>query len=213
MAIEVRWFHHASFRLSDGKTVVYIDPWKIAGQPRDADVIFISHSHFDHCSLPDLGKVVKPDTIVLAPTDTAGKLPNATAITPGQELAIRNITVQTVPAYNIGKAFHPKANNWCGAVFTFGKPGATTRIYYSGDTDHTPEMSELKDIDLALLPVGGTYTLDGPAAAKACEAIGCKTVIPYHWGDIVGSHSDALQLAHSAPCKVHILKTGEKMSI
>lgn len=213
MAVEIRWFHHASFRITDGKTVVYIDPWKIPNQPHDADVVFISHSHFDHCSLPDIGKISKPDTAVIAPADTVGKLPGVTPVTPGQTLGIKNISLKTVPAYNIGKSFHPRVNNWCGAVFTFGPAAAPVKIYYAGDTDLTPEMAELNDIDLALLPVGGTYTMDGPTAAKACDAIGCKAVLPYHWGDIVGSHSDALQLSHSAPCKVHILKPDQAVTI
>ena len=112
-------------------------------------------------------------------------------------------------AYNVGKAFHPKDNRWCGAVFTL----AGKRIYYAGDTDLVPEMSELNDVDLALLPVGGTYTLDAGEAAAACKQIGCKAAVPYHWGDIVGSSQDAEKFAADAGCTVHVLRPGESLTI
>jgi L-ascorbate metabolism protein UlaG (beta-lactamase superfamily) len=209
MPIEIKWINHASFRIASGRSVLYIDPWKIPDAPHDADVVFVSHSHYDHCSPPDIAKVSKGDTSIVAPAETVGKLHAANAIDPGQQTTIKEITVEAVAAYNIGKAFHPKANNWCGAVFTIGGK----RIYYAGDTDQVPEMSDLKDVDVALLPVGGTYTLDAAAAAKACQAIGCKAAVPYHWGDIVGSAADAQKFAKSANCKVHILRPGESLTV
>ena len=204
--LEIKWLGHASFRFSGKSSVAYIDPWKLKAATHDADVVFVSHGHHDHCSPDDIAKVCKADTAILAPAGADVAPAQITqVISPGQTLQIKHITIQTVPAYNIGKDFHPRANNWCGAVFTFGR----TRVYYAGDTDLIPEMSDLNNIDIALLPIGGTYTLDAAEAARACQAIGCKTAIPYHWGDIVGSQADVdefVRLLHLEKCGVTVLK-------
>ena len=155
MPVEIQWINHASFRIAGAAGVLYIDPWKLSGSPHDADVVFVSHDHYDHCSPDDVAKVSKDDTTIVAPTGAAETLGAANAVTPGDRVTIQDITVEAVAAYNVGKQFHPKANNWCGAVVTIDG----VRIYYAGDTDQVPEMSDLADIDVALLPVGGTYTL------------------------------------------------------
>ncbi len=203
--IEIRWIGHASFRLSDGDTVVYIDPWKVANAPHDADVIFVSHEHYDHCSPEDIVRVSQTDTVLIAPAGAIEKLHASNAVSPGDRVTIRTVTFDAVAAYNIGKAFHPRGHHWCGAVITI----AGTRIYYAGDTDLIPEMSDLRDVDLALLPVGGTYTLDAAEAARACAAVGCRLAIPYHWGDVVGTRQDADRFAAAAPCEVRVLEPGE----
>ena len=209
MSAQVQWFGHATFRISDGKSTLYIDPWKLPGQPHDADAIFVSHSHYDHCSPPDVQKASKEGTVIVAPADTIRKMGATNAITPGESVSVQDITLEAVAAYNIGKAFHPRGHNWCGAVFSIGG----RRIYYAGDTDLIPQMSDLKDVDLALLPVGGTYTMTSAEAAAATRAIGCKAAIPYHWGDIVGSEKDAQAFAKAAACKVHVLQPGQSMTI
>ena len=209
MSVEIKWIGHASFRIAGAGNVVYIDPWKVPGQPHDADVVFVSHDHYDHCSPEDVAKVSKDDTAIVAPADTIRKLRAANAVTPGQDITIKDVTIEAVAAYNVGKAFHPKGNHWCGAVITLGGK----RIYYAGDTDLIAEMSDLKDVDVALLPVGGTYTLDAAEAARACQAVGCKMAIPYHWGDIVGSVADAERFAAAAGCEVQVLQPGESMSL
>lgn len=209
MSVEIQWIHHASFRIAAGENVLYIDPWKLDAQAHDADVVFVSHSHYDHCSPADIEKVSKDDTAIIAPAETIEKLHAANAVDPGQRVTIKEIHIEAVAAYNIGKAFHPRGHHWCGAVFTIeGK-----RIYYAGDTDLIPEMSDLTDVDMALLPVGGTYTLDAREAADVCRAIGPKAAVPYHWGDIVGSAADAQTFADNAPCKVHLLQPGQSVSI
>ncbi len=209
MSVEITWIGHASFRIAGPEGVVYIDPWKLADSPHDADVVFVSHSHHDHCSADDVAKVSKDATAVIAPAETIAKLACANAVAPGENITIKGITIEAVAAYNVSKSFHPRSNNWCGAILTLeGK-----RIYYAGDTDLIDEMSDLTDVDLALLPVGGTYTLDAARAAEACRAIGAKAAIPYHWGDIVGSVSDAEQFARSAGCKVHVLQPGDSINI
>ncbi|MCK4601540.1 MAG: MBL fold metallo-hydrolase [Phycisphaerae bacterium] len=209
MPIEIKWIHHASFRISAAEQVIYIDPWKLTGAPHDADVVFVSHSHYDHCSPEDVAKVSKDDTAIVAPAETIAKLGAANAAAPGESISIKDITIECVAAYNISKSFHPKGNNWLGAVFTI----AGKRIYYAGDTDLVPEMSDLTDVDVALLPIGGTYTLDAAEAAKACQVIGPKAAIGYHWGDIVGDAGDAKKFADAAPCKVHMLQPGETVEI
>jgi L-ascorbate metabolism protein UlaG (beta-lactamase superfamily) len=209
MPVEIRWIHHATFRIASGGTVLYIDPWKVPGAPHDADVIFVSHCHYDHLSKPDIAKVSKADTSIVAPVEVVAQIGKANAVDPGQSLSVKDITIETVAMYNIGKAFHPREHNWCGAVFTVGGK----RIYYSGDVDLIPEMSDLKNVDLALLPVGGTYTMDASEAAKACAAIGCKAAVPYHWGDIVGTEKDAQAFAKAARCPVHVLHPGESLTL
>ena len=205
MPTEIKWISHASFRIACPACVLYIDPWKLQDTPHDADIVFVSHSHHDHYSAPDIEKVSKDDTAIVAPTEIITELHAANAVNPGEGITIKDITIEAVAAYNIQKAFHPKENHWCGAVFTI----EAKRIYYAGDTDLIPEMSDLRDVDMALLPVGGTYTLDAASAADACRLIGCKAAIPYHWGDIVGSADDAQRFASAASCKVHLLRPGE----
>ena len=208
--IDITWMnHHAAFRISNGASVLYIDPWKVPSVPHDADLVFVSHSHHDHCSPEDIAKVAKAGTVILAPAETVKLLKSASAVDVGQELTVGEITVQTVAAYNIGKQFHPRGHNWCGAVFTIeGK-----RIYYAGDTDLVDEMGRLGAVDVALLPIGGTYTLDAATAATACEKIGCSMAIPYHWGDVVGSAADAKSFAELAKCKVQILQPGHSVRL
>ena len=209
MSIEVTWIGHASFRIAGREAVVYIDPWKIPFANHDADVVFVSHTHHDHFSPKDIDKVWREGTVVIAPAEAVEQLHEARAVGPEESVTIKDITVETIAAYNVNKQFHPRSNNWCGAVFTIdGK-----RIYYAGDTDLISEMYGLKDVDLALLPVSGTYTLDAGDAIKACRAVGCAEAIPYHWGDIVGSAADAEWFSKGAPCKVHILKPGQSIVI
>jgi L-ascorbate metabolism protein UlaG (beta-lactamase superfamily) len=209
MAVTITWLGHASFRISGGGGVVYIDPWKLPEQPHDADVVFVSHSHYDHCSRDDVAGVSGENTTVLAPADAVEELGRSNAVLPGQSMSIGGVTVETVAAYNVDKQYHPRGRNWLGAVITIDG----RRIYYAGDTDEVPEMSDLADIDLALLPVGGTYTLTAAEAARACRAIGCKAALPYHWGDIVGEASDAETFADEAPCEVTILQPGQEMQL
>ena len=210
MAVEVTWLGHASFRIACAEGVAYIDPWKLS-QPRgDADVVIVSHSHYDHCSPADVAAVCGEKTLVLAPPDAAAKLSGARAVAPGQRIQAGKLVVETVAAYNIAKAFHPKANGWIGAVVCAeGK-----RIYYAGDSDRIGEMARLGSIDLALLPVGGTYTMGADQAAQACRDIGCKLAVPYHWGDIVGSRADAERFAALLDCcPARILQPGQSLTL
>jgi len=209
MSVQITWIGHAAFRLDADGLVVYIDPWKLKHPENDADLIFVSHDHYDHGSPEAVQKVRNETTVILAPGDAAGKIPDARDIQAGQSLEFPHLTVLPVPAYNIDKTFHPRVNGWCGAIFELGGK----RIYYSGDTDRIPEMKELGDIDLALLPVGGTYTLTAGEAAEACRDIQPRSALPYHWGDIVGDIHDAEEFESQAPCEVFRLDPGGTITI
>jgi len=179
------WLGHSTVRI-DGEKVIYIDPWKLR-DPKEADLILISHSHRDHLSVEDVEKIQKNDTVIITTQDCAGELSgNVRIVKPGDTVRVGEIEVEAVSSYNIGKAFHPKENNWLGFVVTvMGK-----RIYYCGDTDIIPEMESIR-ADIMLVPVGGTYTMNAEEAALAVNMIRPGVAIPVHYGDIVGSEEDA----------------------
>lgn len=209
MGVTIKWFGHASFRLCYEKTVIYIDPWKLKDEPHDATLVLVSHSHGDHYSAGDIAKVRGPDTKLIASADVVAKEGAGEALTPGLTIQSGDARIIGVPAYNPNKRFHPRQNNWLGFVIEVGGK----RIYYAGDTDLTDEMKALKNIDLALLPAGGTYTMNADEAAEAAKQIKPKMAIPYHWGDIVGWQDDAEKFAKSAGCVVKVLKPGQTVRI
>jgi L-ascorbate metabolism protein UlaG (beta-lactamase superfamily) len=209
MSISLQWLGHASFKVCHDNAVIYIDPWKLKGSPKDATIVLISHSHYDHYSAEDIAKVSGSDTKLIAAVDVIGQYGNGQAIKPGQKIEIEGISIIAVSSYNPAKQFHPKSNNWVGFIIEAG----SKRIYYAGDTDLTQEMKTLKDIDVALLPVGGTYTMNVEEAAEATGHIKPKQAIPYHWGDIVGSQKDAEKFAETAQCEVKVLSPGETINI
>jgi len=209
MSVTLSWLGHATFRI-ESDLVMYIDPWKLASGSPKADLIIVSHAHYDHCSAPDVAALCTSATAVLAPPDAAGQLAgDVTPIAPGQRHEVGGAVVETVPAYNPTKRFHPRQSNWVGVVVGVGGK----RIYYAGDTDVIPEMSQVTEIDVALLPVGGTYTMDASEAAGVCETIKPSQAIPYHWGDIVGSSGDAYSFARQASCPVTVLQPGESLTL
>jgi L-ascorbate metabolism protein UlaG (beta-lactamase superfamily) len=209
MPVKLEWLGHASFRISDADTVIYIDPWKLKEAKHDANLVLISHSHYDHLSSPDIAKASGADTKLFAPADVVDKLGKGQVLKPGQTITLGSVKITGVPAYNPEKQFHPKSNNWLGFVIEIGGK----RIYYAGDTDLTDEMKALKNIDLALLPAGGKYTMDAAEAAEATKFFKPKMAIPYHWGDIVGSKSDAENFKKKAACPVTVLSPGESVSV
>ncbi len=209
MGMTLQWLGHASFKICDEDAVIYIDPWKLEDSPHDAALVLVSHSHYDHHSPDDIAKVSGPETKLVASADVVAKAKAGEVILPGLSIEFDNVKVSGVAAYNPDKQFHPKANKWAGFIIEVG----SQRIYYAGDTDLTGEMKALKDIDIALLPVGGTYTMDAAQAAEATKYIKPKRAIPYHWGDIVGSRADAEKFSAAAECEVQILSPGETISL
>ncbi len=209
MDITLQWLGHASFKICHEDTVIYIDPWKLKDSPHDASLVLVSHSHYDHYSPEDIAKVSGAETKLIASTDVITKEKTGEMILHGLSVDLGSVRVSGVAAYNPGKQFHPKANNWVGFIIEVG----SKRIYYAGDTDLTDEMKSLKEIDIALLPVGGMYTMDAAEAAEATKFIKPKRAIPYHWGDIVGGRADAEAFAEAAECKVQVLSAGETISL
>jgi L-ascorbate metabolism protein UlaG (beta-lactamase superfamily) len=185
----IHWYGQSAFRIEDGQKQIYIDPWKLpASKLPKADIIFITHAHFDHFSQDDINQIKKEGTIIVAPKDVASGLEgNVKTIAPNQSLEVEGVKVSTIPAYNLKKNFHPKGNNWVGYILTLSS-GET--IYHAGDTDFIPEMKSLK-VDVAMLPCGGTYTMNAKEAAEAANTFKPKIAIPMHFGDVVGGDGDA----------------------
>ncbi len=186
------WLGHASFRWERGGVVLYIDPWQLPSEPHDGDVVLISHPHFDHLNTADVAKIIKTDAEVVTVADCASKLKEAGitnaihVVKPGDKLKVKGVAIEVVPAYNTNKSHHPKENGWAGFVVEMDG----VRLYHAGDTDFIPEMKELK-VDVALLPVSGTYVMTAEEAAQAAKAINPKVAIPMHYGAVVGTLADA----------------------
>ena len=189
MTDSLHWLGHDAFRV-DGPPVIYVDPFQLSGKPPAADIILITHAHFDHMSVDDVAKIRKPSTVIVGPKEVAEKLPGTRLIAAGGSLTLDGVSVRAIPAYNPAKRFHPRNAGYVGYVFTVG--GVT--YYHAGDTDEIPEMAALKP-DVAMLPVSGTYVMTATEAAAAARAIKPKVVVPMHYGSIIGSDADAKQLA------------------
>ncbi|MGC8647868.1 MAG: MBL fold metallo-hydrolase [Candidatus Micrarchaeia archaeon] len=184
---KIKWIGHASFCIETNGIVVYIDPFRISEQiaKEKADLILVTHAHFDHFSKEDIGKIKKPDTVIITSTQTLPEGKNVKVAKPGFRTNFNGIEIEAVPAYNIKKerlGFHPKSNEWVGYVIgtEFGK------VYHAGDTDHIPEMKSLKNIELALLPIGGTYTMDVKEAIEATKSIEARYFAPMHYKNLLG---------------------------
>lgn len=209
--VKLSWLGHDGFRIQNGK-VIYIDPFKIGDRGPKADIVLVSHEHFDHLSIEDLKKIVTPNTVVVAHAQSAGelsklKVKETKIVKPGDKVTIGEIMIQAVPAYNLnkgpepGKVFHPKEDGKLGFVVTV----KGIRIYHAADSDHIPEMKGLNP-DVALLPVSGTYVMTPQEAAEAAASVNPKIAIPMHYDAIVGTKNDAEAFRKLAKCEVKILK-------
>ena len=198
---------HSSIRINKEK-VMYIDPFKIDKDYKDADIIFITHDHYDHYSEEDIDKVKNNDTIIIAPEELLTKLLRKgfrqdciITVQPNKSYMIEGIKFETIPAYNINKKFHPKENEWVGYIIEIN----SIRYYIAGDTDITEENKKVK-CDVAFVPVGGTYTMDFKEAAYLINEIKPKIAVPIHYGSVVGTKQDAIdfsKLVHpEIECKI-----------
>ncbi len=210
MGFSVKWLGHASFEIKAGNKTIYIDPYK--GQPEEkADLLLISHSHNDHCNPPKIKKIINDCTLIIAPADCASKIRGKIkSLKPGEEISIGDIRVKAVEAYNIkrfkspGNPFHPKG---FGVGYLITVEGKT--IYHAGDTDFIPEMKNLRNVYVALLPSGDTYTMDNKEAAEAALAIKPEFVIPMHRWD-TNPNEFKKEVEANSTLKVILLKPGEE---
>lgn len=197
----LHWFGHDAFKIT-GKKTIYIDPYHITN-PEKADVICITHEHFDHCSPEDIQKLLKPDTTLVGPEDALQKVncEKKAIVAPGDRLTIEGIEIEVVPAYNLNKNFHPQKNHWVGYIISV----AGKKLYHAGDTDHIPEMKNFK-VDIACLPVSGTYVMTPEEAAEAALELKPAVAIPMHWGGgVVGELSDAQKFAKLLKGKIDVI--------
>lgn len=201
MLKNIHWLGHAGFKIT-GRRVIYVDPYQLKF-PEVGDIILITHDHYDHCSPDDVKWLRKGSTVIVAPEACASRFQgDVRVVKPGDTLTIKGTTVDVVPAYNLDKQFHPKAAGGVGYVITTAEG---FRVYHAGDTDLIPEMDQI-EADIALLPVGGTYTMDAVEAAQAANTIKPRAAIPMHWGSIVGSRKDAEKFRDLCEIEVKILK-------
>ena len=211
--LEINHFEHSAFQIKAGDRVIYFDPYNLKdSQILPADFVFITHEHFDHCSKKDIEKIASLKTIIVASEDCAGQLKGLRVkeivfVGGSESLEWENLLLEAVPAYNIDKfrsagvCYHPQNNGQVGYVLEIGG----VRVYHAGDTDKIPEMADLRDINIALLPVSGTYVMTWQEAAEAVKLIKPKLAIPMHYGSIVGSKEDAEKFKEKAECPVEII--------
>lgn len=192
MIENLHWLGHDAFRW-DGSKTVYFDPWHIADGAKKADLICVSHEHYDHYSPEDIARISAKETVILTSAEAALQMKGARitskevrAMAPGQKADVGGASITATASYNIGKKFHPKNANKLGFLVTMD--GVT--VYHAGDTDAIPEMSSYR-CDIALLPVSGTYVMTADEAAAAARAIRPKVAVPMHYGEVAGSAADA----------------------
>ena len=203
MTERLHWLGHSSFRWEGSKTI-YFDPWKLQKNSKRADIICISHEHFDHLSKPDISAISSPDTVIVTCQACArqisslrGGCKEIKAMDPGDSCEVGGVNIKAAPSYNTNKEFHPKGTKKLGFIVTMDG----ISIYHAGDTDRIPDMDGLK-CDVALLPVSGTYVMTADEAAEAAIAINPKVAIPMHYGDIVGTGDDAKRFEYALRGKV-----------
>jgi L-ascorbate metabolism protein UlaG (beta-lactamase superfamily) len=209
--IKFHWLGHDGFRIVAGGKTIYIDPYELSKAQHgknDADIVMITHNHYDHLSMDDLKHVVGKKTALVAAKECAEQLKplalEVSAVAPGDRVTVQGVQVEAVAAYNTNKRFHPKADKKVGYVITL----AGMRVYHAGDTDNIPEMSQVHP-DIALVPVSGTYVMTADEAARAVdEQIKPKMLaIPMHYASIVGSEKDAARFKELVrACPVEILE-------
>ena len=193
MINNIEVFTQNSIRIKGADNVIYADTFEMSEEPKDADYIFVTHDHYDHFSPKDIEKVACDKTILIVPEKMAKKAKEAEGfvkeiftVKPGEQYEVNGLKFETVRSYNIMKPFHPKSCDYVGYIITVdGK-----RIYVAGDMDETPESKEVK-CDVALVPIGGFYTMDAKKAADLINIIKPEVAIPTHYGSIVGSKKDA----------------------
>ncbi|MFW6233352.1 MAG: MBL fold metallo-hydrolase [Nanoarchaeota archaeon] len=214
--VNIKWLGHAGFFIKNSKNI-YIDPFKIPENSEKADLILITHSHYDHCSLEDINKITRNGTKIIMPSDCSSKITKIKeqikmqVINPGEILDFEDINITAFPSYNIDKSFHPKEESWLGYLIKINN----IILYHAGDTDLIPEMQKLTGYKqegkefIALLPIGGRFTMSAEEAAEATQIIKPDIAIPMHYGEVIGNNEDAQEfkeLCEEKGIKVKIME-------
>jgi L-ascorbate metabolism protein UlaG (beta-lactamase superfamily) len=209
--IGITWTGHAGFKILHGNKKIYIDPYKLSNKYEnlfDADIVLITHNHFDHLSIEDLKNIINERTVIVSAQECLSqlkplKVKESIGIDPRNNVRVDDLAVEAVPAYNVNKEFHPKNDKKIGFIIEFGND----RIYHTGDSDLIPEMKDTNPT-IVLIPVSGTYVMTAEEASKAVnEMINPKIAIPMHYGTIVGNKEDAVRFSELVTvCDTKILE-------
>ncbi len=192
MTNQIEVLTHSSIRIHSTAGTLYIDPYQIRETTNDADMIFITHDHYDHYSPEDIKKVIGEKTCLIVPEKMAKTVTadfgrnTITVVRTGESYTVNGLSFETVPAYNLLKPFHPRKSGWCGYVLNTDD----SRVYIAGDTDATKEANSVT-CDIAMVPIGGTFTMDARKAAELINHIKPSVAIPIHYGSVVGKPEDA----------------------
>jgi L-ascorbate metabolism protein UlaG (beta-lactamase superfamily) len=208
----VEWLGHSGFRVTVGRARVYIDPYRVPAAAPKANLILITHGHYDHYSPQDVDRLCTPETELVAPPAVAERLRGRVrSIAAGEEIepeSVRGVAVRAVAAYNTskrgseGRVFHPREAG--GVGYELNVRGE--RLYHAGDTDVIPEMDDVHGVDVALLPVSGTYVMTAGEAAEAARRIQPRLAVPMHWGEHLGTREDALEFLRLSPVEAIIME-------
>ena len=210
--IGITWTGHAGFKILHGNKKMYIDPYKLSNKYEnifDADIVLITHNHFDHLSIEDLKNIINERTVIVSAQECLSqlkslKVKDLIGMDPRNNEKLDDLVVEAVPAYNVNKDFHPKDDKKIGFILKFGND----RIYHTGDSDIIPEMKDTNPT-IVLIPVSGTYVMTAEEASKAVnELINPKIAIPMHYGTIVGNKEDAIRFSELVTvCETKILES------
>ena len=208
----LEWLGHSGFRIRVGGSIVYIDPYRVPEDAPTADLILVTHGHYDHFSPQDVERLSGDGTWLVGPAAVAERVSGRVhSIAPGEVLhdeLVRGLEVAAVAAYNTskrdpqGRVFHPREAGWVGYDLNI----RGERIYHSGDTDVIPEMDSVTGVDVALLPVSGVYVMTADEAAEAARRIQPRVAVPMHWGEHIGTAEDARTFSERAPVEVRIME-------
>jgi L-ascorbate metabolism protein UlaG (beta-lactamase superfamily) len=203
---KIHWLGHDAFRL-EGSKVVYFDPYQIPdAQP--ADLILVSHEHFDHCSPEDVAKIQKENTVIVTNAASAQKFKgDVRVVAPGNQIEVEGVKIEVLPAYNINKNFHPQKAGMLSFIVTLDG----VRYFHAGDSDFIPEMNAIQT-DIAFLPVSGTYVMTAEEALEAARAIKPKVAIPMHYGAIVGTEEDAQRFKEALEGEIQVVVLPQESS-
>lgn len=208
MVDRIQVFTHSSIRIADRIGNIYVDPFQIKEAAHDADYILITHPHYDHFSIEDIMKVVKDSTMLVVPESMLEEARELTrnvqqivTVTPGIFKEVGDLQLETIPAYNNIKPFHPRRAEWVGYILNLDNK----RVYIAGDTGVTKEAKKVK-CDIALIPIGGTYTMDARKAADLINTIRPEVAIPTHYGTVVGKPQDAKTFAELVKTPVKVVE-------